>query len=144
MRSAVSEPGRKPRSPILRSMGKEATHDTVTEESGKETRREQRVNKPSERRQLATSRPGAAIYTTVARRGETLPVETQWAHVNCDKTEQCSGERQAGRHVGLDVTQSVWLQKQGGENKQCGKRVTVCEIQQNQREAQLLFVLHIL
>lgn len=37
VRSAVSDPGRIPRSPTLRSMGNKATHDTgtATEESGK-------------------------------------------------------------------------------------------------------------
>lgn len=51
VRSAVSEPGRKPRSPILRSMGKEATHDTgaVAEESGKGQGKEKKTNKWSER-----------------------------------------------------------------------------------------------
>lgn len=92
MRSAVSEPGRKPRSPILRSMGEEATHALSRRSLGKDE--EGKNNKSSERRQLATSRP----YTQQSQ-GETLPVETQWAHVNCDKTEQCFGERQADTSV---------------------------------------------
>lgn len=39
VRSAVSEPGRIPRSPTLRSMGNKAAHDTgtATEESGEKT-----------------------------------------------------------------------------------------------------------
>lgn len=66
----MSEPGRKPRSPILRSMGKEATHDTgaVAEESGKRQGKEKKKQINGLREATISHIPagGAAIYTTVA------------------------------------------------------------------------------
>lgn len=78
VRSAVSEPGRIPRSPTLRSMGNKAAHDTdtATEESGGERERERRKEEGGERRQSASSQLRTVDLHNTSRGNPTCKTKT--------------------------------------------------------------------